>query len=359
MTGTLTGYKVHGATLWLVDDEVSAPGAPGELTVNPVSPNAVRLTWTAPTAPDGKPVTSHRLERRTDRGDWEVVSDTIAGTALDYTDGGLDYDTVYWWRLSAQNEDGWGPATGEAEATTGSRPPVFIGPLSEPEEPSEPTRPSKPVPPPEGFQIQDVPQSSILAEEITTAVALGIFDLEAVADPDAPDRPAVRFGPHQPMSRGDIAAPLVRLWSVLGQRCPSVSASRLRLADVSDTQARLDVGCLLALGITTGTTRTTYSPEEPLTRAQTASMLVRLWRASGRECPTDSRPAFTDVVAGNVHRDDIACVRALGITNGTSATTFSPERPITRQEAAVLVARFHRITTEDEETAPDSGEPAP
>ena len=358
VAGTLTGYKVHAATVWLVDDEVSAPGAPGEFTAELHGANAVRLTWEAPTAPDGKPVTSYRVERRKDRGDWETVSDTIVDTASNYADGNLDFNTVYWWRLSAQNEDGWGPATTEAEVTTGSRPPVFVGPPPEPDGPSEPRVPSRPMPPPEGFQLEDVPPTSAFAEEILATIELGIFDLEAIPDAD-PDMPAVRFDPQQQMSRVDIAAPLVRFWRVLGQPCPRVSAVRLRLADVTGTQAKLDVGCLLALGITNGTTRTTYSPENPLTRAQTASLLIRMWRASGRECPTDTQPAFTDVAADSVHRHNIACLRALGITRGTGATTFSPDRSITRQEAAALIARLHRIITEEQETAPEGDEPAP
>ena len=370
VSAELAGYKVHAATVWLVDDEVSVPGAPGEFTAELVGRNAVKLTWTAPTAPAGKPVTAYRLERRKGVDDWELVSDTITDTAVGRTDGGLEYDTVYWWRLSAQNEDGWGPATGDAEVMTRRPPPPVFDEPSEPEEPEEPTRPSRPATPPEGFQLEDVPESSVFAEEIATAVNLGIFDVEPVPDdpdaddPDAddPEGPAFRFGPQQPLSRGDVAAPLVRLWSVLGQRCPRIP-TRLRLADVAGAQARLDVGCLLELGITTGTTRTTYSPEEPLTRAQTASMLARTWTASGRECPTDSQPPFTDI-ADSVHRDNIACLHALGITNGTTATTFTPERPITREEAAVLVARLHRLATEEEpaddgqEPAPDSEEPA-
>ena len=362
VSAELAGYKVHAATVWLVDDDVSAPGAPGEFTAELVGRNAVRLTWTAPTAPDDKPVTAYRLERRKGVDDWEVVSDTIADTAVSYSNGGLEYDTVYWWRLSAQNTDGWGPATAAAEVMTRRRPPPVFDEPSEPEEPEEPTRPSPPAPPPEGFQLQDVPESSVFADEIATAVNLGIFDLEPVEpdpddpDPDDPEGPAFRFGPQQPLSRGDVAAPLVRLWSVLGQRCPRIP-TRLRLADVAGAQARLDVGCLLELGITTGTTRTTYSPEEPLTRAQTASMLARTWTASGRECPTDSQPPFTDI-ADSVHHDDIACLHALGITTGTGATTFTPERPITREEAAVLVARLHSLATE-EEPADDGQEPAP
>ena len=359
VTGASAGFKVHPATLWLIDDEVGAPGAPGEFTAELSGRNAVRLAWEAPTAPDDKPVSAYRLERRKGEDDWETVTDAIADTSSGYTDGGLDYDTVYWWRLSAQNEDGWGPATVEAEVMTSSRAPVFIGPPPEPDEDEEPTRPSQPVPPPEGFQLEDVPPSSVFAEQIAAAVRLGIFELVPSPDPDDadpdPDRPAVRFDPQQPVSRGDIAAPLVRFWSVLGQRCPRIP-TRLRLADVSGTQARLDVGCLLALGITTGTTRTTYSPEQPLTRAQTASLLARMWRAAGRECPTGSEAAFTDVAAGNVHRDDIACLHALGITGGTGAGTFSPDRPITREETAALVARLHRLATEEEESGENGGE---
>jgi hypothetical protein len=49
---------------------------------------------------------------------------------------------------------------------------------------------------------------------------------------------------------------------------------------VPDTSfAKDSVARIYGLGITTGTTATTYSPADPVTREQMASFLARLFRA--------------------------------------------------------------------------------
>ena len=53
------------------------------------------------------------------------------------------------------------------------------------------------------------------------------------------------------------------------------------------------------------------------------------------------RPRSDDVAADSVHLDDISCLRALGITGGTGASTFSPDRQVTRAEFATLLARLY------------------
>ncbi|MYF84895.1 MAG: S-layer homology domain-containing protein, partial [Acidimicrobiia bacterium] len=62
-------------------------------------------------------------------------------------------------------------------------------------------------------------------------------------------------------------------------------------------QLALEIVCLYALGVTAGTSPSTYSPDQHLTRAQVATMLVRIWQASGRECPSDADMPFVDVAA--------------------------------------------------------------
>ena len=141
------------------------------------------------------------------------------------------------------------------------------------------------------------------------------------------------------MTRGDVAAPLVRLWQVLGEECPTDAAEPFE--DIDDLHLVADAGCLRGLGVTSGTSATTFSPEQLVTRAQVASLLARVWRLSGRDCPDDRATPFVDVAPDNAHHDAIACLRALGITSGTSATTFSPGRDVSRAQFATMVARVH------------------
>ena len=93
------------------------------------------------------------------------------------------------------------------------------------------------------------------------------------------------------------------------------------------------------LGITTGTTATTFAPSDTVSRAQMATFLARAWEAAGRECPSSGAASFDDVASGSTHAAGIDCVSALGVAQGTTATTFSPSAPVTRAQMAAFLAR--------------------
>ena len=59
------------------------------------------------------------------------------------------------------------------------------------------------------------------------------------------------------------------------------------------------MACLHTVGVVGGTTAATYSPQRAATRAQVATMLARIWRLSGRECPADAPNPFSDVADGS------------------------------------------------------------
>ena len=86
-------------------------------------------------------------------------------------------------------------------------------------------------------------------------------------------------------------------------------------------------------GITNGTSTTTFSPERTVTRAE---MVTFLWRAAGSPEPESSTNPFTDVTNGTYYYDAVLWAVEKGITNGTTATTFSPERTVTRAEAVTF-----------------------
>jgi S-layer family protein len=112
--------------------------------------------------------------------------------------------------------------------------------------------------------------------------------------------------------------------------------------DVSaDSFARDDIELLFDLGITTGTSATTYGPDELVTREQMAAFLARLWRSLGKTCPTDATP-FSDVNPASFAKADIVCIFGLDITTGTSATTYDPGGRVTREQMAAFLARLWR-----------------
>ena len=85
----------------------------------------------------------------------------------------------------------------------------------------------------------------------------------------------------------------------------------------------------VANGVTAGTSATTFSPNAPVTRAQ---MVTFLWRAHGSPKATGSNP-FSDVSASDYYYDAVLWAVQNGVTSGTSADAFSPNAPVTRAQA--------------------------
>ena len=99
--------------------------------------------------------------------------------------------------------------------------------------------------------------------------------------------------------------------------------------------------CMRALGVSVGTGGGGFGPDQTLTRGQMASFLVRLWRdVLGRACPGGGTP-FSDV-AGSVHENNIACIYTLGITVGTTTTTYSPQDELTASQISRFLLRTYQ-----------------
>ena len=88
----------------------------------------------------------------------------------------------------------------------------------------------------------------------------------------------------------------------------------------------------VANGVTNGTSATTFGPNVTVTRAQ---MVTFLWRAHGSPKITGANP-FTDVSTSDYYYDAVLWAVANGVTNGTSATTFSPDMDVTRAQAVTF-----------------------
>jgi outer membrane protein assembly factor BamB len=107
-------------------------------------------------------------------------------------------------------------------------------------------------------------------------------------------------------------------------------------SDVPTTYfANTAIAWLVEAGITTGTTPTTFSPNNKVTRAE---MAVFLWRNADKPTPTGPHN-FTDVPTTSFANTAIAWLVEAGITTGTTPTTFSPNNQVTRAEMAVFLWR--------------------
>ena len=89
-------------------------------------------------------------------------------------------------------------------------------------------------------------------------------------------------------------------------------------------------------GITSGTTETTFSPNDTCTRAQ---MVTFLWRAAGKPESSMTNP-FSDVSEDAYYYQAVLWAAEQGITKGTSDTTFSPNDEVLRCQAVTFLYRM-------------------
>ena len=95
------------------------------------------------------------------------------------------------------------------------------------------------------------------------------------------------------------------------------------------------INYLAGAGIVNGTTATTFSPANNITRAD---FMLMLYRAYDLGAIAEADGNFADVAAGAYYYDAVAAAKALGIAKG-DGTNFMPTSPISRQEAMTLLFR--------------------
>ena len=189
-----------------------------------------------------------------------------------------------------------------------------------------------------------MPRSAVTVEAVFTAAAAeGTF---ADVSPDAYYADAVEWAVANGITGGTTATtfspnnPCTRahavtfLWRAAGEPEPETTA--MPFTDVAEGAYYYDaVLWAMENGITEGTTETTFSPDAPCTRAQ---IVTFLWRSEGKPAP-QSAMGFTDVAAGAYYFDAVAWAVENGITNGTSAAAFSPYNTCTRAQIVTFIYR--------------------
>ena len=180
----------------------------------------------------------------------------------------------------------------------------------------------------------DVPASGALADEVAKAVDYGLMG----------GYNATTFGYGDPMTRAQFAAVLVRMmgWETATPQTPSYSdvPASMGWYGAIETAAAHDVA----------DTGGGFRPGDAITRGEMAEMLVRalgLKGAAERLAPTASDhyarihggTPFIDLPGDRVGYITIAY--RIGMTNGTSDTTFSPDNTATRAQAAAMLVRIY------------------
>jgi hypothetical protein len=114
--------------------------------------------------------------------------------------------------------------------------------------------------------------------------------------------------------------------------------------DLAREVHRPNVDCVLHYDIAKGTTDTTYSPTEDVTRAQMASFIARDIEAAGGTLPAAGSAGFSDI-AGNTHEENIKRLAAAGIVGGKGDGRYDPAGKVTRDQMASFIVRAARFVT--------------
>lgn len=94
-----------------------------------------------------------------------------------------------------------------------------------------------------------------------------------------------------------------------------------------------------AQGLMTGTSATTFAPNETMNRAMIVTVLYRLEKSPS----VTGASKFTDVPAGQWYSDAVAWAAANKIVNGYDETTFGPMNAVTREQMAAILFRYEQV----------------
>ena len=126
---------------------------------------------------------------------------------------------------------------------------------------------------------------------------------------------------------------------------PSVSPSTVpeesKFEDIENHWAKKEITALAADGIIKGITETEFAPDQTVTRAEFAALIVRALELDGADLANE----FSDVQSGDWYAADVAAINQAGIMTGDETGKFRPNDEITREEMAKVLVNAYQIKT--------------
>ena len=167
------------------------------------------------------------------------------------------------------------------------------------------------------------------------------------------------YGPLQAVTREEVALSLIRLAALVGIEVPPAGDARFSDIGQLPYESRAAIDQLTThLEISHGTSATTFSPSQAVTRGQMALFLQRLMNRIPLLQKRGGTPAdvihktqvseagtpFTDLGMVTVATfNAIVQLHLLGVASGISSTAYAPSALITRATMAGLIARVLEV----------------
>lgn len=184
--------------------------------------------------------------------------------------------------------------------------------------------------------IKDVSDSYWAAEDIRKMVSMDIISIQSSS----------YFMPRSFMSRGEFAKAIVKACNISLE-----DASKMKLKSYNPTYTDVDkthpyfdyIEVAAKMGVMGGVSTTRFSPDEYLTKAQAAAIIVRAMGLEEASDASSTKTAFSDdssVAAWAKKPVNVA--HRMGIISANAYNEIEPNRLLTRAESAVMLNKFIR-----------------
>ena len=170
--------------------------------------------------------------------------------------------------------------------------------------------------------FRDVKPSAYYAAPVDWAVEQGITK--------GTDK--VHFSPDAPCTRAQV---VTFLWRANGSPKPENGKNPFSDVKPADYFYKA-VLWAVEQGITKGTDSTHFSPDAACTRAQVVTFQ---WRSGGSTAPAGGKNPFADIPNGQWYTNAVLWAVEHGITKGTDKTHFSPDETCTRAQVVTFLYR--------------------
>ena len=148
------------------------------------------------------------------------------------------------------------------------------------------------------------------------------------------------FKPEASITRGQAAAIIAKLLNL-----DTKIVKNPKFKDVSPKTGNYGaIATVVEKGIFRGYADGRFGPHDQITRAQMSSILIKAFKFNTLTY-MQSTP-FKDIDRLSSHQESVYTLYKLGIAFGTSETTFSPNKPITRGEAAIFITKAEKVRSE-------------
>ena len=114
-------------------------------------------------------------------------------------------------------------------------------------------------------------------------------------------------------------------------------AKGANFTDIANHWAKDNILFAVSRGLLSGTSETTFSPDDAMTKGM---FIAALGRLAGVDPAGYQTGTFTDVKADADYAPYVNWAVSKGIADGTSDTTFSPDSSITREQMAVIMKNY-------------------